>query len=157
MVTYMCSFVKNNLITNFCLSGGNCVNNRHFLFKNLILTKLYINLTGGKTITQGPYNVIDLILKFSNLQYNDKTLKQELINVAYNYGKYGFHVDEYFYYNVKSLSHSGKLEFVNEETRWNYYDKLNNKENYPIFDNKEKTYQVYKKYYKRDNHHQWRR
>lgn len=126
------------------------MNNRHFIFKNFILTKLYVNLTGGKKITQGPYNVIDLIHRFSNLQYNDKSLKQELINVAYNYGKYGFHVDEYFYYDVKSLSHVGKLEFVNEETRWNYYDKLNNKENYPIFDNKEQTYKIFKKYYKRD-------
>ena len=126
------------------------MNNKNFIFKSLLLTKLYVKLTGGRKITQGPYNVIELIKRFSNLQYDKKSLKKELINVAYNYRKYGFHVDEYFYYNVKFLSHAGKLEFINEETRWAYYDKLNDPKNYTLFDNKDKTYQIFKKYYKRD-------
>lgn len=126
------------------------MNNKKFIFKSFLLTKLYVNLTGGVKITQGPYNVIDLIHRFSNLQYDDKSLKEELIYVVYNYGKYGFHVDEYFYYGLKNISHIGKLEFINEETRWNYYDKLNDRENYSLFDNKQKTYNIFKKYYKRD-------
>ncbi len=126
------------------------MNNKNFIFKSFFLTKLYVKLTNGKKITQGPYNVVELIQRFSNLEYDDESFKEELINVAYNYGKYGFHVDEYFYYGLKYLSHAGKIEFINEETRWNYYDKLNDSENYSLFDNKEKTYNTFKKFYKRD-------
>ena len=106
------------------------MNNKNFIFRSLLLTKLYIKLTGGRKITQGPYNVIELIKRFSNLEYDKISLKNELINVAYNYKRYGFHVDEYFYYNVKSLSHTGKLEFINEEKSNKNFYIVENKKSY---------------------------
>jgi len=126
------------------------VNNKCFIFKSFLLTKLYINLTGGKNITQGPYNVIELIRRFSDLDYTEKSLKAELISVVYNYRKYGFHVDEYFLYDVKALSHIGKSRFITEETRWRYYERFNEEKNLEVFDNKEKTYEVFKEYYGRE-------
>lgn len=126
------------------------MNNKNILFKSFFLTKAIIAITGGKHIKQGPYNVIDLIHRFSNINYTKKELKKELALVVYNYAKYGFHVDEYFIYDVKSLSHYGKSKFITEETRWKYYEKLNEKDKQIIFDEKDLAYEKYKKYYNRD-------
>lgn len=126
------------------------MNNKCFLFKSLFLTKLYVAVTGGKNVKQGPYKVIDLIHRFSNSMYTKRELKKELVLVLYNYAKYGFHVDEYFIYDVKSLSGIGKSKFITEETRWKYYEKFNEKSNQPIFDNKDQTFEKFKKYYHRE-------
>lgn len=126
------------------------MNNRQFVFKSLFLTKIIVFLTKGKNIKQGPYNVIDLINRFSPLSYTKKEFKKELVSVVYNYAKYGFHVDEYFIYDVKSMSDFGKSKFITEETRWKYYEKLNDESNQRIFDEKDLTYLTFKKYYNRE-------
>ena len=128
------------------------MNNRNILFKSLFFTKFYVWLTGGKNIKQGPYKVVDLIHRFTNVSepYTNRQLKEELVLVVNNYAKYGFHVDEYFIYDVKSLSDYGKSRFITEETRWKYYEKLNEKCKQEIFDDKDKTYEIFKEYYKRE-------
>ena len=126
------------------------MNNKDLIFKSFILTKLYVALTGGKNITQGPYVVKELIQKFSGKEYTPQEMKREIASVAFNYGKYGFHVDEYFIYDVKGLSDFGKRRFINEETRWDYYNRLNDANNLELFDNKGKTYALFGKYYKRE-------
>lgn len=126
------------------------MNNRHIFFKSLFLTKVIVAVTNGKNITQGPYNVTDLIYRFSPFTYTKKEFRKELVSVVYNYARYGFHVDEYFIYDVKSMSHFGKSKFITEETRWKYYEKLNDPKNQKIFDDKDLTYETYKKYYNRE-------
>ena len=126
------------------------MNNKCFIFKSYVLTWIYVFMTGGKHITQGPYNVIDLIYRFGAKDYKKTDLLKELVSVAYNYGKYNFHVDEYFMYNVKDLSAIGKRKFITEETRWGYYDKLNKRDNIPLFDDKEKCYSLFANYYHRE-------
>ena len=126
------------------------MNNKSLFFKSFILTKMYVALTGGRNITQGPYVVKDLIQRFSGREYTRREMKREIASVAFNYGKYGFHVDEYFIYDVKGLSDIGKRRFINEETRWDYYSRLNDDKNLELFDNKGKTYTLFGKYYKRE-------
>ncbi len=124
--------------------------NKSVVFKSRLFCNIYIFLGGTEKLTQGPYKVADLIRRFSKLRYSKKEFQKEIVNVAYNFARYGFHVDEYFVYDVKSMSHAGKLKFITEETRWGYYSKLNQDENLEIFDEKEKTYQLYRKFYKRE-------
>ena len=92
----------------------------------------------------------DLIHKFSNRQYDKSELCNEIASVAYNYRRYGFHVDEFYFYNVKKMSHMGKMEYITEESRWEYYDIFNNPDNLKIFDDKWMTYQRFKKFYDRE-------
>ncbi len=126
------------------------MNNKNVVFKSLFITKVIVNLFGGKNIKQGPYKVVDLIHRFSSLTYSKKQLKKGLISVVHNYAVYGFHVDEYFIYDVKSLSDYGKSKFITEETRWKYYEALNEKEKQVIFDEKDLTYQTFKNFYNRE-------
>lgn len=124
------------------------MNNRCKLLRSRLIANLLVHL--NVRILQGPYVVTDLVKRFAPKQYDKKEFKKVTAAVVWNYAVYGFHVDEFFIYDVESLSDLGKRKFINEETRWKYYAKLNRKEDEILFDNKMKTYGLFKKYYHRE-------
>lgn len=124
------------------------MNNRNPIFKSYLMSRLLVAM--NVKVTQGPYVVSDLIRRFSKREYTKKEFLKTHALVVWNYAKYGFHVDEFFYYDVDCLSDKGKKKYINEETRWGYYAKLNRESDIPLFDNKEQTYELFKKYFNRE-------
>lgn len=124
------------------------INNKNKIFRSHLIASLLVHM--NVKIMQGPYIVRELVKKFSPMKYNEKELKKVTAEVVWNYAVYGFHVDEFFIYDVEGLSDIGKRRFINEETRWKYYARLNRKEDEILFDNKMKTYSLFQKYYKRE-------
>lgn len=128
------------------------MNNKNKLFQSKLFCKLYMNTFGAKNVKQGAYILDDLVRRFSTKKVlSDREVKKLAIEVAYNYAVYGFQTDEFFIYDVISLSDVGKRKFITEGlSRWYYYDKLNKSENTILFDDKSKTYELFKKYYGRE-------
>lgn len=128
------------------------LNNKNPLFKSMLFCRLYISLFGCKNIKQGSYILYDLINRFApNKNLTKKEINNYAVRIANDFAVYGFQTDEFFIYDVMSLSSYGKSKFITEgKTRWYYYDKLNKKENTVLFDDKSKTYELFKKYYHRD-------
>lgn len=58
--------------------------------------------------------------------------------------------DEYFMYHFSALPESERREYVSDIERITYCERMNNRKNTIIFDDKALTYEKYKTYYKRD-------
>ena len=128
------------------------LNNKNALFKSKLFCKAYVSLFGAGRVKQGAYILEDLIRRFSGKkELTKKEINKLAAMVANDYAVYGFQTDEFFIYDVMSLSDYGKSKFITEgKSRWYFYDKLNKKENTVLFDDKSKTYELFKKYYRRD-------
>lgn len=58
--------------------------------------------------------------------------------------------DEYFMYGYEHLNAKGRQEFVTDKIRWDYYDRMNSRDNLEIFNDKRKAYELFKDFYKRE-------
>lgn len=72
------------------------------------------------------------------------------IDMVYSLHRFGCMFDEYFLYNFENLNVKGRLEFVTDKIRWDYYEIFNGRDNLPLFNNKDKTFEKYGKYFKRN-------
>lgn len=72
-----------------------------------------------------------------------------IIDMVYSLHRFGCMFDEYFLYNFENLNVKGRLEFVTDKIRWEYYEKFNGRDNLPLFNNKDRTYEKYGKYFNR--------
>lgn len=54
--------------------------------------------------------------------------------------------DEYFLYDFYHKNIQGRLEYITDKIRWDYYSKLNGYDNLDLFNDKLKTYEVFKAY-----------
>ena len=64
--------------------------------------------------------------------------------------KYNVGFDEYIMYHFDERSFDERREFICTRERATYCERLNRPENQMIFDDKGKTYEVFKKYFRRD-------
>ena len=128
------------------------LNNKNILFRSKLFCKVYISFFGAGGVKQGAYILEDLIRRFSGKEnLSKKEINKLAVMIANDYAVYGFQTDEFFIYDVMSLSDYGKSKFITEgKSRWYFYDKLNKKENTILFDDKSKTYELFKKYYHRE-------
>lgn len=128
------------------------LNNKNVLFRSKLFCKVYISFFGAGGVKQGAYILEDLIRRFSGKEnLSKKKINKLAVMIANDYAVYGFQTDEFFIYDVMSLSDYGKSRFITEgKSRWYFYDKLNKKENTILFDDKSKTYELFKKYYHRE-------
>ena len=64
--------------------------------------------------------------------------------------KYGFGFDEYLYFHFAKKTLEERLSFVADWEHLGYTCTMNNPKNAELFDNKWKTYQTFRPYYRRD-------
>lgn len=108
------------------------------------------------------YKIFDNKYFMKGLTYIDKNIaifkgnitakerKQYIIDMVYSLHRYGCMFDEYFLYNFPNLNETGRQSFVTDKIRWSYYGKLNSDSENEIFNDKKKTYDLFKDYYNRD-------
>lgn len=85
---------------------------------------------------------------FKNLSKAEKeAIVDDMMNEA---KKYNVGFDEYIMYHFEDKDQSERREFIPTRERALYCERLNRPENQMIFDDKGKTYEVFKKYFKRD-------
>ncbi len=79
-----------------------------------------------------------------------KEREQYIIDMVYSLHRFGCMFDEYFLYGFPTLNTEGRNSFVTDKIRWSYYARMNSSEANELFNNKEKSYKLFKKYYNRD-------
>ena len=73
-----------------------------------------------------------------------------VIDMVYSLHRFGCMFDEYFLFNFEKLNTAGRDSFITDKNRWDYYNRLNTKDGRSIFNDKAKTFEMFKKYYHRD-------
>ncbi len=64
--------------------------------------------------------------------------------------KHRFSPDEYFYYHFKDMPYEQRATFISDLNRIDFCEKLNKSKNLAIFDDKMRSFEVFKDYYRRD-------
>lgn len=80
---------------------------------------------------------------------SEERRKEYLIDMVYSLHRFGCMFDEYFLFDFEHLNKAGRLEFITDKIRWDYYASFNGRENLDIYNDKSKTYSYYGKYYNR--------
>ena len=80
-------------------------------------------------------------------QNEKEAIVQDMMNEAL---KYNVAFDEYVMYHFRERNFEDRRKFIPTRERALYCERLNNPKNQMIFDDKGKTYQVFKKYFHRD-------
>ena len=73
-----------------------------------------------------------------------------LYDMVYSLHRFGCMFDEYFMFDFEHLNVAGRETFITDKKRWEYYDRMNQRENLDIFNDKKKAYDVFGEYYKRE-------
>lgn len=81
---------------------------------------------------------------------NAERKKQIIKNMRHAMVRYHWDFEEYFLFNYEGLTHKERLTFVPEYDKSVFLDKVNNPQKIDILYNKWKTYNAFKKYFKRD-------
>lgn len=129
------------------------MNRLHMKIKAMVLhTALGKKLRYWKQM--GAYKVADAE-KVAREAYGDKGLtEQQLQDIVADMMKeakqFNVGFDEYVMYHFENRSSESRREFIPTRERVLYCEKLNRPENQMIFDDKGKTFEVFKKYFKRD-------
>ncbi len=120
-------------------------------FKKLYV--LYYKIFDSKYYKKG-LEMIDAAIKDFKINNNDialrlseKELKRDMI---YTLHRFGADFQEYFVFEFYSRNTFGREEFITNKKRYKYYHLLNNDENYLLFEDKKKTYELFGEYYGRD-------
>jgi hypothetical protein len=83
-------------------------------------------------------------------QVTQKERKKYTIDMVYSLHRFGCMFDEYFLYGYPSLNTEGRSSFITDKLRWSYYARMNSSDANELFNDKEKSYMLFKKYYNRD-------
>lgn len=78
------------------------------------------------------------------------TWGREMLDVFYSYFRYMITPKEYFLYNFRKLNERGRQDFVGTLRLFVFWHKIWNEKICELYDNKWRTYQVYRKYYGRE-------
>lgn len=70
--------------------------------------------------------------------------------MIYSLHRFGFRFDEYFLFQLQNKNTRGRNNFISDKIRYAYAEILNNRDNFSIFRDKDKTFNVFKDFYKRD-------
>lgn len=77
--------------------------------------------------------------------------RKELIrDMIYTLHRFGADFQEYFVFEFYNRNTFGREEFITNKKRYRYYHLLNADENYYLFEDKKKTYELFGEYYGRD-------
>lgn len=72
------------------------------------------------------------------------------IDMIYSLHRFGCMFDEYFLFDFRHLNSKGRETFVTDKNRWAIYGAYNKDENYALFLDKNKTYELYRDFYGRE-------
>ncbi len=72
------------------------------------------------------------------------------VDMMFSYFHYGCDFDEYFLYFFERKTHLQRSQYVTQNRREAWYKRFNRPDLQIIYDDKGRTYDVYKKYFKRD-------
>lgn len=117
---------------------------------NRIVRKLYYlsrGIINKKALIKRAEKTLDL---FKVSFDNEQEKREQIKDMLYMNSHYGFGFDEFILYNFKNKKLKERLEFVADWEHLGYACSLNNHKNDSLFDNKDKTYNAFKKYYGRD-------
>ncbi len=90
-------------------------------------------------------------IKDFNVYYPDLAMQEKVIDDMIRMNKlYGYMFDEYLFFHFENRDIEDRRKFVAEWEHLSFAAALNSHNNDNIFDNKWKTYQTFKKHYKRD-------
>ncbi len=78
---------------------------------------------------------------------NKKKISRDML---YSFHRFGLAYFEYVMIRADLLNKKGREEYLTDRMRFSYYKLLNADNTHHFFDNKDETYQMFKKYYKRD-------
>lgn len=116
----------------------------------------------GKSLYVSFYKVFDREYYEKGLKFIDRNIatfvghvtpkqrKAFICDMVYSLHRFGCAFDEYFLFNYPHLNLEGRSTFVTDKNRWDYYDQMNKQENRILFNDKRKSYELFKKYYKRE-------
>lgn len=79
-----------------------------------------------------------------------KEMEEYTLDMVYSLHRFGCMFDEYFLYHFPQLNVCGRESFITDKYRWDYYERMNRPENKELFNNKFKTYEIFKEFYKRE-------
>ena len=103
-----------------------------------------------KAVKPEMYNYyLDEVMKFYPNQ-EENNYRLILLEVFRNAVLYGVLPEEYFFFRFEELSDKGKRSYISDRDRNILLAKINSREDWEIFFNKGKTYDVYHKYYGRE-------
>ena len=120
--------------------------------KSLFWKKLYVQFY--KVFDRRYYEkgliFIDKNIRLFVGELTEKQRMEYIIDMVYSLHRFGCMFDEYFLYNFPMLNKVGRESFVTDKLRWSYYARMNTSEGNELFNDKKKTYDLFKQYYKRD-------
>ena len=119
---------------------------KSILYKPYVIKKLYrLSTSKRKEIVE---NTIEKYTNENNLSKKDKlNLKRDMVYCRVHYN---LSFKEYFLFGFKNKSHLKRKNFITNMNRQNYLYMLGEKEGQEILNDKYKTYEILKKFYKRD-------
>ena len=95
-------------------------------------------------------SLIDKTIKLFVGTVSPKERKRYVEDMAYSLHRFGCMFDEYFAFRFELLNTSGRQSFITDKIRWDYYDRMNSRENLELFNNKRKAYEIFREVYKRE-------
>lgn len=103
-------------------------------------------------IEKWPQIANELKVKIETLaeEIDDKQKKEVITDMYFAYFAYGFTPNEYVCYGLYKKTSSECHEFISNRGSIYYGYKLNDIDSFDLFMNKNKTYELFKEYYKRD-------
>ncbi|MCQ2428877.1 MAG: hypothetical protein MJ192_00965 [Clostridia bacterium] len=117
----------------------------------------------GKRLYVGFYRLFDAEYYKKGLKFIDRNIeafvpggvtekqhKQYVRDMVYSLHRFGCMFDEYFMFRYPVLNTKGREAFITDKKRWDYYARMNRDENKILFNDKEKAYELFGKYYHRE-------
>ncbi len=110
------------------------------------------------------YRIIDGKFYKNGLKFIDKEIdtfvslggvipfsrKRLVRDMVYSLHRFGAMFNEYFLYEFYNKNVFGRNEYICDKERYDYYRMMNKDENIELFDNKGKTYELFKEFYARE-------
>lgn len=108
------------------------------------------------------YRIFDKAYYEKGLTFIDKNIKvfvgtvteeqrkRYVCDMVYSLHRFGCMFDEYFAFRFELLNTAGRESFITDKIRWDYYDRMNTRENLELFNDKRKAYERFGEFYKRE-------
>ena len=108
------------------------------------------------------YKIFDSDYYKKGLNYIDKNIEmfvgnvtakereRYILDMVYSLHRFGCMFDEYFLFGYENLNRRGRESFITDKIRWDYYARMNDSKQDELFNNKKKTYELFKEFYKRE-------
>lgn len=95
-------------------------------------------------------SMIDKVLATFCGDVSEERRREYQLDMIYSLHRFGCMYDEYFLLGFENLNTRGRDSFITDKLRYDYYSFFNQDEYFDIFDNKQKTYSIFKKFYGRE-------